>query len=77
MELIEARLLLLPRGSNQAKQDSPTWGINLELFLACRDKILMTWLLWALETVQNFKESVRTAGPPCPLGPCLHLVLSI
>lgn len=42
------------------------WGINLELFLARRDKILMTWHLQALETY--FKESMESTGP-APLAP--------
>lgn len=54
MELVQAlvRLPCLLGGSIQAEQDSPMWSINLELFLAPEDKILMIWLLWALDLAE-------------------------
>lgn len=40
------------RDSIQAEQRYPAWSINLELFLAHKDKILMIWLLWALDLAE-------------------------
>lgn len=50
--LSPGEMALLARRQPPAKAGLSNGSINLELFLAHEDKILMIWLLWALDLAE-------------------------
>jgi hypothetical protein len=69
MELVQAGQERATYSGSIQVEDCPTWGINLELFLVCKDKILMIWLseLWRFS--RNLKYPYGLTLPALPQFP--------